>query len=178
MKLTAASAAQPPGQMDRDHAAPYKLVVLAPGTTDAVSAAGGIIVDALRIGWRVEAYLETESDARALQILGLDGHVLPARFDFEAHWPDAVIFAASMYDRHRGVRRFLTDAARRHGANVAAWGGSWSAAPGSAADINHRLSSAARAFKHHAMKAAGAAGPAGPVETFHGGFHRLTTVPG
>ncbi|KUI04805.1 hypothetical protein [Mycobacterium sp. IS-3022] len=178
MKLTAASAAQPPGQMDRDHAAPYKLVVLAPGTADAVSAAGGLIVDALRIGWRVEAYLESESDARALQILGVDGRGLPARFDFEPHWPDAVVFAASMYVRHRGVRRFVTDATRRHGADVASWGGNWSAAPASASHIEHRLSSAARAFKHHAMKAVGTAGPAGPVEAFHGGFHRLTTVPG
>lgn len=177
MKPTAASAAQTPRQADRDHAAPYKLVVLAPGTTDVVSAASGLIVDALRTGWRVEAYLENGSDTRALQILGVDGHVLPVRFDFEPHWPDVVVFAASMYERHRGVRRLIADT-RRRGADVAAWGGSWSAAPVSATDIEHCLSAAARAFKHHAMKAVGTTGPSGAVEAFHGGFHRLTTIPG
>lgn len=81
MKLTAASTARAP-RRDRGRAAPYRLVVLAPDTAGVVSAAGGLIADALRVGWRVETYLDTMSDARALQILGVDGRILPPRFDF------------------------------------------------------------------------------------------------
>ncbi|KUH82952.1 hypothetical protein AU186_20790 [Mycobacterium sp. GA-1999] len=178
MKLTAASAAQAPRQANRGRGTPYKLVVLAPDTVGAVSAAGGLVVDVLRAGWQVEMYLEAESDARALQILGVDGQILPPSFDFGLQWPDVIVFAAPMYDRHRGVRRLIADATRRHGADVAAWGGTWPTAATSAADIDHRLSCAARAFKYHAMKAVDAAAPPSPVEQFHGGFHRLAVAPG
>ncbi|MCT7661185.1 hypothetical protein [Mycobacterium deserti] len=182
MKITAASAAETSRQSNRGHAAPYKLVVLASDTTDAVSAAGGLIADTLRVGWHVEVYLETgkyletESDARALQILGVEGRLLPTSFDFELQWPDAVVFAAPIYHRHRGVRRFTADATRRHGADVAAWGGTWPTAAASASDIEHRVSCAAQAFKYHAMKAVNATAPPSPVESFHGGFHRLAVA--
>lgn len=161
---------------DRDHAAPYRLVVLAPDTADAVSAAGGLVVDALRAGWRVAIYLETQAHAQALQILGATGHALPLTFDVESHRPDAVVFAAAMYHQHRGVRRFIADATRRYGADVAAWGGTWPAAPTSAAEIKHRLSSAAYAFKHHALKAVGTDAPSSNNEAFRGRLDRLTAV--
>ncbi len=183
MKPTAATAAPMPTPRpaahrppDRDHATPYKLVVLAPDAVEAVTAAGGLIVDALRAGWLVEIYLETGPDAQALRILGATSDLLPSTFDAESHRPDAVLFAARMYQKHRGVRRFVADATRRHGADVAAWGGTWAAAPASASDIEHRLSSAARAFKYYALKAAGTEVSACSNEAFNGGFHRLTVV--
>lgn len=181
MKTTSATATRTPGQTghrppDRDRSTPYELAVLAPDTAEAVSAAGGLVVDALRAGWRVEIYLETQDHARALQILGATGHGLPATFDTESHRPDAVVFAAAMYQRHRGVRRFIADATRRHGADIAAWGGTWPTAPASASEIEHRLSSAARAFKYHAMKAVGTEAPPSANEAFNGGFRRLTSV--
>ncbi|HEX2213695.1 MAG TPA: hypothetical protein VHH12_09660 [Mycobacterium sp.] len=153
-------------------------MVFAPDTANAVSAAGGLIADTLRAGWHVEVYLEAGSDARALRILGADGRPLPDSFDFELKWPDAIVFASSTYERHRSVRRLITDAIRHHGADVAAWGGTWPMADASASEIKHRLSGAARAFKYHAMKAVGTAAPSAPVEEFYGGFHRLVTVPG
>ncbi|KUI00396.1 hypothetical protein AU190_08990 [Mycolicibacterium acapulense] len=183
MKPTAATAAPMPTSRraahrppDRDHAAPYKLVVLAPDAVDAVAAAGGLVVDALRAGWLVDFYLETEAHARAVRILGATSQLMPSTFDAESHRTDAVLFAASMYPKHREVRRFIADATRRHGADVAAWGGTWSAAPASSSDIEHRLSSAARAFKYYALKAAGTEVSACTNEAFNGGFHRLTVV--
>lgn len=183
MKPTAATATPMPTPRraadrppDRDHAAPYRLIVLAPDAVDAVAAAGGLVVDALRAGWLVDIYLETEAHARAVRILGATSHLLPSTFDTELHRPDAVLFAAGMYPKHRGVRRFIADATRQHGADVAAWGGTWSAAPASASDIEHRLSSAARAFKYYAMKAAGTEVSACTNEAFNGDFHRLTVV--
>jgi hypothetical protein len=173
VKLTAASTAQAPRHTNRGRAAPYRLVVLAPDTADVVAAAGGLIVDAVRSGWHVEIYLETEADARALRILGVDGRPFPPSFEFELDWPDAVVFAAPMYGRQRQVRRFIAAASRRPGTDVTAWGGSWPTAPVSASVVEHRLSSAAGAFKLYAMKALGVAASSSPVEAFHGGF--LTT---
>ncbi|BBY80818.1 hypothetical protein MPUL_19760 [Mycolicibacterium pulveris] len=179
VKPTAASAAQTSRQIrsrrDRSRAAPPKLLVLAPDTADVVSAAGGLVADALRVGWRVEVYLETMGDTRALQILGVEAHILPQSFDFGPEWPAAIAFAAVMYERPQGVRRAVNDATRRHGVDVAAWGGSWPSAPASASDVQHRLSSAARAFKYHAMKAIGTAATSS-VETFHGNFRSLTAA--
>lgn len=170
---TAASAARPSQQADRGRAAPYRLVVLASEASDVVSAAGGLIVDALRAGWRVELFLQSGCDSRALHILGVSGRTLPSDFDFGPHLPDAIAFAASMYDRHRGLRRFIADTARRQGADVVAWGGSWPTAPASAYSVDHHLSAAACAFKHQALKAVHAELPANPVESFHGRRHPL-----
>ncbi|MGV0790722.1 hypothetical protein [Mycolicibacterium sp. XJ1819] len=178
MKSTAASAARQSQQAERGRAAPYRLVVLAPEASDAASAAGGLIVDALRAGWRVELYLETVCDSRAPRILGVSARTLPSAFDFGSHLPDAVAFAASMFDRHRGIRRFITEATRRNGADVVAWGGSWPTAPSSASSVGHHLSAAACAFKHQALKAVDAAPSSSPVESFHGRRHPLTAPPG
>ncbi len=179
MKPTAATVLpatrQPVGQSPgRDRGAPYRLVVLGSETADAVSGAGGLIVDAVRAGWRVAMYLEIAPEPRALRILGVeDGQLLATDVGFGPGEADAVVFAADIYHRHRGVRRCLADAVRRGAPDVAAWGGPWSAAPASASDIDHRLSPAARAFKSHAMQAVGAPPPAGAAERFYGGLHRL-----
>jgi hypothetical protein len=170
VKVTALSAIEHSRQpRTRGHATPYKLVVLAPDTTDAVAAAGGLIVDSTRAGWQVEIFLETASAERALRILGVGSRNLPSSFDFGLHWPDAVVFAASTYTTHRGVRRFIADAARRHRANVACWGGTCASAPVPAEQVEHRLSSAAQAFKYYAMKALDLSAPASSIESFHGG---------
>ncbi len=179
MKPTAATVLpatrQPVGQSPgRDRGAPYRLVVLGSETADAVSGAGGLIVDAVRAGWRVAMYLEIAPEPRALRILGVeDGQLLAADVGFGPGEADAVVFAAAIYHRHRGVRRCLADAVRRGAPDVAAWGGPWSTAPASASDVDHRLSPAARAFKSYAMQATGTATPAGPAERFYGGLHRL-----
>ncbi|KUI22459.1 hypothetical protein AU193_19915 [Mycobacterium sp. GA-1285] len=181
MKPTVATATPTPRQtghrpQDRDHATPYKLIVLAPDAAEAVSAAGGLVVDALRAGWRVAIYLESETHVRALEILGATGHALPATFDTESHRPDAVLFAAPMYQRHRGVRRFIADTTRLHGVDVAVWGGTWPAATASVSEFEHRLSSAACAFKHYALKAADTEAPSSTKEVFTGRFHRLIEI--
>jgi hypothetical protein len=84
-------------------------------------------------------------------------------------WPDAVVFDASTYGRHRGVRRFIAAAIRRNRTDVASWGGDRASLPGPADEVEHRLSSAAQAFKHYALKALATTVPASPVEAFQGG---------
>ena len=150
----------------RGRATPYRLLVLGVDVPDLVSHAGGLVYDSVRAGLAVEICLETFDDDRALRILGAGARVLPDAFDVE-HWPDAVYFAAELHERNPRVRRLVTDAARRHSADVVAWGGAQWLAAGPRLEVAHRLSSAAQVFKLHALLAVGDTAQISPVEPFH-----------
>jgi hypothetical protein len=154
--------------LSRPPATPHKLIVLGIDTADVISAAGGLVCDSIRAGLQVDVYLETLDDQRPLRILGTAANILPDAFAVDPEWPDAVYIAAALHERHRDVRRLATRATRRQ-ADVAIWG----ATPPQGADpggsTEHRLSSAARAFKLHAMKASGVAAQTAPVESFQSG---------
>jgi hypothetical protein len=138
---------------DRGRQTPHRLVVLGSDTGDTVSAVGGLIVDAVRAGWNVDVYLESEADERPLRILGVVGRNLPEEFAFEPDGADAVFVHTALHERNRGVRKLIADVTRRRIAEVATWGEH--AASGLTADtaVEYRLSAAAHAFKHHAMRA-------------------------
>jgi hypothetical protein len=131
-----------------------------------VSAAGGLIFDSVRAGWSVEIYLESPADERALHILGANGVGLPEVFEFEPAWPDAVFLSAALHNRHRGVQRLVATSIRRHVTDIGVWGGGVTGFDAEAGR-EHRLSTAARAFKFHAMKAAGLGAEVAVVEPFH-----------
>lgn len=150
----------------RGRATPTRLVVLAADTSDAVAAAGGLIYDSVRAGWHVDVYVEKTGDERALQILGVGGRIMPHAFDFETLWPDAVYLDAELYERHRHVRRMVADSERRQHADIAVWHYDSLADPLERPGIEHRLSTAARAFKFHAMNAAGLAPEVAVIEPF------------
>jgi hypothetical protein len=144
---------------------------------DIVTGAGGLICDSVRAGLDVNVYLEIDGDERALRILGARAGELPARFEFESEWPDAVFFTAGLHKRHQGVRRLVADAARRRRADVGVWGGTWPLDGASGVGIEHRLSTAARAFKSHAMLAIGQQALISPTEPFRSGVRSLADVP-
>lgn len=150
----------------RGRATPSKLVVFAANTADAVAAAGGLIYDSVRAGWHVDIYVESAGDERALQILGVCGRVIPDAFDVEPLWPDAVYLDAEVYERHRQVRRMVAESVRRQHADIAVWQHDPQAKPAAGPGVEHRLSAAARAFKFHAMKAAGLTPRLAVVEPF------------
>jgi hypothetical protein len=138
---------------------------------DAVSAAGGLIFDSVRAGWIVDIYLEAPGDERALHILGANSVDLPEMFEFDPAWPDAVFVSAVMHERHRGVQSLVTTSVRRHVTKIGVWGGAVTGVDAEAGG-EHRLSTAARAFKPHAMNAAGLPPSASEVESFDGGQRR------
>ncbi len=140
---------------------------------DIVSRAGGLICDSVRAGLTVAVCLECFDDDLALRILGVDARVLPDAFDVE-QWPDAVYFASELHKRNRVVRRLIADAARRHSADVAAWGDSRWLGADSGLAVAHRLSSAAQMFKLHALRAVGQTTRVSPVEPFYSGQRRTT----
>jgi len=152
----------------RGRATPCRLVVVAVDGADAVSAAGGLIFDSVRAGWNVEIYLESPGDdERALQILGASGLGLPEVFEFDASWPDAVFLSAVMHERHRSVQLLVATSIRRHISDIGVWGGPVTGLDSDAVS-GHRLSTAARAFKPHAMNAAGLPPVVCDVESFDG----------
>jgi hypothetical protein len=147
--------------------------VLGVDVADLVGRAGGLICDSVRAGLIVQVCLESLDDDLALRILGVDARVLPDAFDVE-QWPDGIYFAAELHERNRGVRRLVVDAARRYGADVAAWGDTQWLGAASGLDVAHRLSSAAQVFKLHALRAVGATSQISPVESFRCGQRRST----
>lgn len=184
MKQTVASALDDPvlrqprtRPTSRGRATPHELLVLGVDIADVVTGAGGLICDSVRAGLQVNVCLETNAEERALRILGVRAGELPDRFEFESEWPDAVFFAAGLHKRHQGVRRLVAEAARRRRADVGVWGGMWPLDRENAVGIEYRLSSAARAFKLHAMQAVGKPGRISPTEPFRSGLRSLADVP-
>ena len=155
--------------VSRGRPTPMKLIVLAVDAADIVTAAGGVIIDLVRAGWIVEAYLKAVSDERALRILGVKAQALPTRFD-EQDLPDAIYCSTELLS-NRGVR-MITEAARRNGGEVAFWGDDPCDIE-AGATARHRLSPAAKAFKAHAMTAAGVSAHVNPTEAFRSGKRRV-----
>ncbi|OBI41921.1 hypothetical protein A5707_06800 [Mycobacterium kyorinense] len=139
---------------------------------DMISGAGGLICDSVRTGLYVDVYLQTVGDEMALQILGVCAQTLPAEFDFGADWPDAIVVTAALQAQHQGVRNLVMDAARARRSELALWGGTRPTNFEASTEIEHRLSTAAQAFKRHAMKAVGAASEMTFTESFHVGKNR------
>ncbi len=149
-----------------------QLAILALESSDVVRMAGGLIFDRVRAGWDVQVYL---TDPRRTSGAGHPGRSRVPRAAQLQHW-------ARQSARHRGgsdiyahaprLRRVFATHARRHQAEFAIWGGSddggaytrpgWSR-------VEHRLSQAARAFKPHALVAAGVSPDVTPTELFCGG---------
>ena len=184
MKQTVASALNDPvppqprtRTLNRGRATPHQLLVLAVDIADIVTGAGGLICDSVRAGLDVKVCLEAIGDEQALRIMGVRACELPDRFEFESEWPDAVYFAAALHERHQGVRRLVAGATRRRRADVGVWGGMWPLDRETGVGIEHRLSTAARAFKSHAMQAVGKPAYISPTEPFRSGFQSLADVP-
>jgi hypothetical protein len=152
----------------RDSPTPHRLLVLGIDAADIVSRTGGLVFDTVRAGLRVEVFTEGICDELPLRILGAQPRALPDVFEFESEWPDAIFFAAELHQRHPGVRRLVGDTVRRRRVQIAVWGdGVPSGLPADlGTGIEHQLSGAAQAFKHHAMKAAGMTAPVAPTESF------------
>ena len=160
-----------------DGAFPCRLTVVGVDAADVVTAAGGLVFDAVRAGWAVDLYLETADDQRALQILGASGRPLSDGFGCEADWPSAIFLAADLHRRHSGVRSFVRDADRRERTDVAIWGEDCPSDLATGARIEHKLSHAAAAFKRHALDAAGLTPQLTQTEPFRSRGRRPPTVP-
>ena len=146
----------------------YRLDVVASSPADVVCSVGGWLYDRVRAGWEVNVLLPQHCDSRPLQILGLqaadlDSWVLPASTGCAA---GGLAVSADMFASDVRIRQEVLTALDRWMTEVTLWQDGWPLAVGHrTTTVQHVLSGAARAFKRHALTAAGISDPIGPTET-------------
>jgi hypothetical protein len=132
----------------------YQVTVIAASVSDLVGSAGGWICDKARAGWDVRVALTDDHDTRPLAILGAS----PLGVDTElsdvmtmaSHGGALAVSAAALADDR--IRAGVLGILKRGLTQVTVWGQDWPTEFGRKANpVEHRLSSAARAFKAHAL---------------------------
>ncbi|MGE5696147.1 MAG: hypothetical protein ACM4D3_13210 [Candidatus Sericytochromatia bacterium] len=146
----------------------YRLDVIAADVDDMVTSAGGWLFDRAMAGWDVNVHLPDAADARALHILGLRVR----RFTDEVARTteaQALAVAGDMLNADARVRDRVVTALRQGSSEVTLWGATWPPHVRGAQEVQHRLSSAARVFKAHALAAATLPAAVSDIETFRTG---------
>jgi len=141
----------------------YRLDVIAPSVLDAVQSVGGWLFDHAIAGWEVTVLLIDEEDPRPLRILGADVLGPVVGLEPRTRRPPAQLLALAGDLLARDDVRLgesVSSALRRGLTQVVVWGDhpppEWD--HGLYA-VRHELSCAARAFKAHALAAAGGLEP-------------------
>jgi hypothetical protein len=146
----------------------YRLDVIASTPADVVCSVGGWLYDRVRAGWDVTVLLPQPCDIRPLQILGmqaadLDTRALPASTGYT---PRGLAVSAEMYAADARIKQVVLSALNRWMTEVTLWNDDWPLAIAHrTTPVQHVLSGAARAFKCHALAAAGIRADVGPTET-------------
>jgi hypothetical protein len=146
----------------------YQLDVTAGDVTDLVRNAGGWLYDRAMAGWDVSVLFSRECDPAPLRILGLSSR-RPDLDDDPTAPPRALALAASTASLAANslLREDVLRAMKRGLVEVTLWGEPTTKGFDRGVEsTEHVLSGAARAFKSHALRAAGVDESAGPVETF------------
>jgi hypothetical protein len=157
-------------QQPRPHAGSvaYRLDVVAASAADVVGSIGGWLYDRVRAGWDVHVLLAQHCDHRPLQILGmqaveLDPDILAAGTECAGR---GLAVSAEMFASDARIRQEVLAALDRWMTEVTLWHDDWPLNVGHrTTTVQHVLSAAARAFKRHALEAAGVPGAVGPTET-------------
>jgi hypothetical protein len=163
----------------------YQLTVVGPSTADVVQSAGGWLCDRARAGWDVNVYLTDPCDQLSLTILGATTRRLDCELSSVMRGISpggALAVSADLLGSDSRIRSGVVNALKRGLTDVMVWGSQWPAELGRQADpVQHRVSSAARAFKLHALVAADLSADAvTPTETLFrigsGSFRPLYSV--
>jgi hypothetical protein len=146
----------------------YRLDVVASSPADVVCSVGGWLYDRVRAGWEVNVLLPQQCDTRPLQILGmhvaeLDSQIPAAGTECAAR---GLAVSAEMFTSDIRIRQEVFKALDLWMTEVTLWHDGWPLAVGHRTTmVQHVLSGAARAFKRHALTAAGIPDTVGPTET-------------
>jgi hypothetical protein len=158
---------RPPARRYDDAADKYRLDVVASTPADVVCSIGGWLYDRVRAGWEVTVLLPQQCDTRPLQILGMQA------FELDAQIPVAntecpargLAVSAEMFASDGRIRQQVLTALDRWMTEVTLWHDDWPLTVGHRTTaVQHVLSDAARAFKRHALTAAGVVEAVGPTE--------------
>jgi hypothetical protein len=150
----------------------YRMVVVCDDVADVVGAAGGWLFDRAMAGCQVNVLLTGRADDRALRILGAQAIDLQSALASEVSSgrPETLVLAANLFRCDARARRRVLETIEDGSTRVMMWGDIRSTEfDGLATPVEHRLSTAARAFKQAALAAAGVCpASAGQVEMFRG----------
>ena len=156
-KTTAGVGPIDPGPTSAGRFLRYQLNVVASSTQDVVRSAGGWLCDRARAGWDVNVLVADGGDARPLTILGAT--TLGPDEDFaalvrSASGIGALALGVDVLRADARVRDEILGVLKRGHTEVTVWGAQSPTDLGHQADaVAHRVSSAARAFKSHALAA-------------------------
>ncbi|BBX47463.1 hypothetical protein GCM10009641_16610 [Mycobacterium cookii] len=145
----------------------YRLDVIASSSADVVGSVGGWLYDRVRAGWDVNVLLPRGCDSRPLQILGMRAVDLDAQTPLADtdHPIRGLAVSADMYAADARIKQAVLCALDRWMTEVTLWHDDWPLVVGHRTTrVQHVLSGAARAFKRHALAAAGIPGIVGPTE--------------
>jgi hypothetical protein len=134
----------------------YRLDVIASCVGDVVQSAGGWLFDRAVAGWEVNVCLFDARDARPLRILGAKTLDLTSVLESIKKTPldRALAVTVDAFATDARTRATVVDVLNEAG-EVALWGDGWPAELEHRIQVvQHRLSSAACAFKAHALAAA------------------------
>jgi hypothetical protein len=158
---------RPPAPYGDGRSLAYRVDVVASSAVDVVGSIGGWLYDRVRAGWDVHVLLAQQCDRRPLQILGvhaveLDPQILSASTECAAR---GLAVSADMFASDARIQQEVLAALDRWMTEVTLWHDDWPLAVGHrTTTVQHVLSGAARAFKRHALEAAGLPGAVGPTE--------------
>jgi len=159
---------RPPARHCCDAAAvKYRLDVVASSPADVVRSVGGWLYDRVRAGWEVNVLLPQRRDTRPLRILGIHTSDLDSQIPAVSTRCVArgLAVSAEMFASDVRIRQEVLTALDRWMTEVTLWHDDWPLAVGHRTTIvQHVLSGAARAFKRHALTAAGISDTVGPTE--------------
>jgi hypothetical protein len=136
----------------------YQLSVVASDAVELIASAGGWMYDRMRAGWDVSVAVAESPDLRPLQILGVTPLVADQGFDsaVDGLASAAIAIAPEILESNGNVRREVLKALDDGVTEVTFWGAAMPRGLRGRVDrVQHRLSSAARAFKAHSLAAAG-----------------------
>lgn len=136
---------------------PYRILAIATDIDELLWFAGGWIFDHASAGWTVDVVATSRlSDHRPLTIIGansLPHTAIPSLPDPEP--PIEVLIGASSVHRDGLTRAYARQASDRGKPNITVWGAICDTGSAPLKVFTHHLSPAARAFKLHALLAAG-----------------------
>jgi hypothetical protein len=141
---------------DSAHANPYRLDVFSDSVREVVAEAGGWIVDRVLAGWRVTLITDADDGQCAGRILGCDVAIGSAIADASRPPPYGIVLTSARCRTDSELQKCIADARDRQIAEISLIG----VAPSGRCDprlhpVIHRASSAAQAFKAHALLAVG-----------------------
>jgi hypothetical protein len=135
------------------------MAVIAPNVVDAVRYTGGWLFDRALAGWEVTVLVPDLVDGRPLRILGatvLDlEESLASPPERGGAWPHDIAVARTVFESDPRVREGVLENLTGRSCEVMVWGdGCPSELDCRTAYVEHRLTTAARAFKARALAAA------------------------